>query len=154
MLSMLKAQMTQLVRQESAMPIATVAIYCAKVGNSRMMRPPGEYFEIYLHRAPIDMRRSCNGLAAIAREAIQVDPFGGALFIFLGRRFDSLKILYWERNVFATWWKRIESDEKYKWLRLLAENVVTLTTEQINRLPDGYDIWAKPHRMIKFSHIV
>lgn len=117
-----------------------------------MMRPVGDDLKIYLHRAPIDMRRGRNGLAAIAREAMQIDPFGGALFIFVGRRFDSLKILYWQRNGFALWWKKIESDEKYHWPRLLAEDVVTLTTEQLNWLLDGYDIWTQPHRMIKFLH--
>jgi transposase len=121
-------------------------------GDARMMRPAGEDLKIYLHRLPIDMRRGRNGLAAIAREAMQIDPFGGALFIFVGRRFDSLKILYWERNGFAMWWKRIESDEKYHWPRLLTEDVVTLTTEQINWLLDGYDIWTQPHRMIKYLY--
>lgn len=39
-------------------------------------------------------------------------PFGGALFIFIGCRFDSLK-MYWECKGFAMWWKRIESNENY-----------------------------------------
>jgi transposase len=117
-----------------------------------MMRPVGEGLRIYLHRAPIDMRRGRNGLAAIAREVMQADPFGGGLFLFVGRRFDSLKLLYWERNGFALWWKRIESDEKYHWPRMLEEDVVTLTTEQLNWLLDGYDIWTQPHQMLRFSH--
>jgi transposase len=118
-----------------------------------MMRPVGEELRIYLHRAPIDMRRGRNGLAAIAREVMQADPFAGGLFLFIGRRFDSLKLLYWERNGFALWWKKIESDEKYHWPRLLEEDVVTLSAEQLNWLLDGYDIWTQPHRMIRFSHV-
>ena len=65
------------------------------------MRPCGEDLRIYLHRAPIDMRKGRNALAALAQEVMKVDPFGGALFLYVGRRFNALKILYWERNGFA-----------------------------------------------------
>ena len=48
-----------------------------------MLRP--ETIErVYLHRAPVDMRRQRNGLAALAQEVIKVDPFCGALFCFIG----------------------------------------------------------------------
>jgi hypothetical protein len=40
------------------------------------------------------------------------------------------------------------------WPRLPAEDAVTLTAEQINRLLDGYDLWTQSHRMIKSSHII
>lgn len=117
-----------------------------------MMRPVGEDLKIYLHREPVDMRLGRNGLAALAQGMMRDELFLGALFIFIGRRFDAMKILYWERNGYAIWSKRIESQEKYPWPRLLQEDVVTLTTEQLNWLLDGYDIWAQPHRMIKYVH--
>ena len=118
-----------------------------------MMRPATEDLKVYLHRAPIDMRRGRNGLAALAREVMRQDPFSPALFVFIGRKHDALKILGWDRNGFAVWWKKIESDEKFHWPRWLEEDVVTLTVEQLNWLLDGYDVWAQPHRMIKFSHV-
>jgi transposase len=65
-----------------------------------MMRPVGDV-QVYLHRAPIDMRSGRNGLAAIAQEVIKADPFAGGLFLFIGKRFDALKILWWERNGFV-----------------------------------------------------
>lgn len=117
-----------------------------------MMRPCGEDLKIYLYGTPIDMRKGRNGLAALAQEAMKCDPFSGGLFLYVGRRFNALKILYWERNGFALWSKRIESGEKYHWPRLLEEEVVTLTVEQLNWLLDGYDIWTQPHRMLKFQH--
>jgi transposase len=137
------------VRQSAA---AAVAVDL-DVGSSVMMRAVGEDLKVYLHRAPIDMRRGRNGLAALAKEAMQLDPFSGALFIYVGRRFDALKILYWDKNGFALWWKKIESDEKYHWPRLLQQDVVTLTVEQLNWLLEGYDIWTQPHRMLKFAHV-
>ena len=118
-----------------------------------MMRPVGDV-KVYLHRAPIDMRTGRNGLAALVREGMQQDPFAAqALYVFIGRRYDALKILSWDRNGFAVWWKRIESDEKFHWPRMLDEEVITLSSEQLNWLLDGYDVWAAPHRMIRFAHV-
>ena len=92
-----------------------------------MMRPVGDA-KVYLHREPIDMRRGRNGLAALVREAMQQDPFAPeALYVFVGRRYDTLKILGWDRNGFSIWSKKIESDEKYRWPRMLEEAVVALT---------------------------
>jgi transposase len=123
------------------------------VGRSDMMRPNGD-LKVYLHREPIDMRRGRNGLAALVREGMQQDPFAAqALYVFIGRRYDALKILSWDRNGFAVWWKKIESEEKFHWPRLLDEAVITLSSEQLNWLLDGYDVWSAPHRMIKFSHV-
>jgi transposase len=100
---------------------------------------------VYLHRTPIDMRRGRSGLAALAKETMQLDPFSGALFIYIGLRFDALKILYWDKNGFALWWKKIESDEKYHWPRPLQQDVITLTVEQLNwllRIPAMADTWT------------
>jgi transposase len=123
------------------------------VGRGGMMRPVGDV-KVYLHRAPIDMRTGRNGLAALVREGMQQDPFAAqALYVFIGRRYDALKILGWDRNGYAIWQKRIESEEKFHWPRLLDEEVITLSSEQLNWLLDGYDVWSAPHRMIKFTHV-
>lgn len=122
-------------------------------GSAGMMRAVGDDLKVYLYRQPIDMRRGRNGLAALAREVMQVDPFSNALFVFIGRRFDTLKILHWDRNGFALWWKKIESDEKFHWPRLLQQEVIGLTVEQLNWLLEGYDVWAQPHRTMRFVHV-
>src|SRR5262249_45445181 len=90
-------------------------------GRGGMVGPCGADLKIYLHRAPIDMRKGRNALATLAQEVIKVDPFGGALFVYVGRRFNALKLIYWERNGFALWSKRIEGAEKYHWPRMLQE---------------------------------
>jgi hypothetical protein len=73
--------------------------------------------------------------------------------LFVGRGYDMLKILGWDRNGYAIWSKKIESDEKFRWPRMLDEAVITLTAEQLNWLLDGYDVWSAPHRMIRFTHV-
>ncbi len=63
---------------------------------------------VYLATAPADMRKSFDGLAALAQGTLQLDPFSGHLFVFANRRRDRIKVLYWDRDGFAVWAKRLE----------------------------------------------
>jgi hypothetical protein len=49
--------------------------------------------------------------------------------------------------------KVIESREKFHWPRLFQEDVVELTSEQLHWLMDGYDVWARPHKAVTFTHV-
>ena len=55
-----------------------------------------------------DMRKSLDGLSAMVREELGEDPLSGHLFIFRNRRGDRMKVLYWNTNGFALWYKRLE----------------------------------------------
>lgn len=115
------------------------------------MRPDRALERVYLHRAPIDMRKQIDGLAILAKDAMQLEPMSGALFVFINRRRNKLKILLWERNGFVIWYKRLERD-KFHWPRLRDEAVLTLSGEQLNWLLDGYDVWRmKAHEALHFS---
>jgi transposase len=63
---------------------------------------------VYLCFTPCDMRKSFDSLQALVREHLELDPFAGHLFVFTSRRKDRVKILYWDRNGFAAWSKRLE----------------------------------------------
>ena len=63
---------------------------------------------VYLCLTPCDMRKSFDSLQALVREHLQLDAFAGHLFVFTSRRKDRVKILYWDRDGFAVWSKRLE----------------------------------------------
>lgn len=119
-----------------------------------MLRPEGERLRVYLHREPVDMRKQRTGLAALVQEAMQEDPFqGDAIFGFIGKRYDRIKLLAWDQNGFVLWYKVIESREKFVWPRDSDEAVITLTAEQLNWLLDGYDVFRQPHRMLRLAYV-
>lgn len=118
-----------------------------------MLRPNAPDLRVYLHRAPIDMRRGRNGLAAIVREVMQQDPFQSAFFLFINKRRTALKLLSWDINGFGLYHKVIEGREKFPWPRLFEEEVLEMTSEQLHWLMDGYDVWSRPHKPVTFTHV-
>lgn len=115
-----------------------------------MLRPDPGIERVYLHRAPVDMRKQIDGLALLAKEVIELDPMSGAMFAFVNARRNKLKILVWERNGFIVWYKRLEQ-QRFHWPRT-GEAVITLSGQQLNWLLDGYDVWRmKAHEVLHFS---
>ena len=71
------------------------------IGLLRSMR-------VYVCTQPADMRRSFDGLCGMAEKLMKQDPLSGHLFVFRNRNRDRLKILYWDRDGLAIWYKRLE----------------------------------------------
>ena len=64
---------------------------------------------IFLCTTATDMRKSFDGLTGLVRSEFSREPNDGSLFLFINRRRDRIKILYWETGGFALWHKRLES---------------------------------------------
>jgi len=64
---------------------------------------------IYLHARPTDMRKSFDGLCVLVRGVFRADPLDGSLFLFVNRRGDRIKAMWWDRDGLALFYKRLES---------------------------------------------
>jgi transposase len=65
--------------------------------------------KIYLHRRPVDMRKSFDGLFAIVKNDLAMDVRNGGLFVFINLRRNRVKLMYWDKDGIAIWMKRLES---------------------------------------------
>lgn len=105
---------------------------------------------VYLHREPVDFRKSIDGLSLIVDQSMGLSVFEAALFVFCNKRRDKLKILYWDSSGFCLWYKRLEK-EKFKWPRKDDQEVITLSEEQLHWLLRGFDLsQLKPHQALKY----
>jgi len=64
---------------------------------------------IYLRTQPTDMRKSFDGLTGLVRSQFDLDPLDGSLFLFINRRGDRIKMLWWDRDGLALFYKRLEA---------------------------------------------
>lgn len=73
-----------------------------------MFFPEGQ-IRVQLFGQPVDMRKSFDGLSALAMHAMGFDPLSGALFVFVNRRATQIKVLYFDRSGYCVWAKRLEA---------------------------------------------
>lgn len=72
-----------------------------------MFFPEGQ-IRVHVYGRPVDLRKSYDGLYALARQELGQDPLNGRLFVFINRRATQMKVLYWDRTGFCVWAKRLE----------------------------------------------
>lgn len=107
------------------------------------------FSKILICREPVDGRKQINTLAHIVEQGLGEPLFDGSLFVFINRRRDLLKILYYDQTGFALWIKRLEK-EKFFWLKWPSSSGAnTVTSSQLSMLLEGYDIFkVKPHEKV------
>jgi transposase len=104
-----------------------------------MMHLPASV-RVYLCTAACDMRPSFDGLHALVTGAMQLDAFGGHLFVFSNRRRDRVKILYWDRDGFAVWAKRLEEGTYAMPFEDDGERRREITAQELGALLSGIDL--------------
>lgn len=93
---------------------------------------------VWLVAGVTDMRKSIDGLSAIVKYELGVNPLDPAIFVFCGRRKDRIKLLYWDVNGFWLLYKRLETGH-FRWPATGAESVL-LTRRQLAWLLDGLHV--------------
>ena len=93
--------------------------------------------KVYISCEKIDMRKSINGLAAIVQENFEMDAYTGALFVFMNGDKTKLKILQWDKDGFALYYKRREKG-KFYWPSFDGQSgTITISEGDLDRLLDG-----------------
>ena len=114
-----------------------------------MLRPKPEA-QVYLYSGVVDMRKSIDGLAAIVEQELELNPMTDILCVFCNRNRDKIKLLYWERNGFVLWYKRLEK-QRFTWLHSTADTLA-INGHELNLLLDGIDIFNnKPHKRLFYT---
>ena len=97
--------------------------------------------KIFLYGQAADLRRGYDGLAAIVQEAMEEDPLSGSLFVFVNKRANRIKLLYWNETGYAIWMKRLEVGT-FEVPRVGDDEspTVTITPSQLSLILDGIEL--------------
>lgn len=117
---------------------------------------------VYLCLDQVDFRKSIDGLSALVEQSLGLNPFAPALYVFMNRARTKVKVLYWHRNGFCLWYKRLEA-ERFAWPKFNASKgadaqrndaVVSISMQQFEWLLEGFDVWKiKPHKTLEFASV-
>jgi len=92
---------------------------------------------VYLSRGHVDMRKSINGLAAVVQGAFELDPFQDALFVFCNKDRNKIKVLFWDKDGFALYYKRRERG-RFCWPSFDGDQgTADASIQDLGRLLDG-----------------
>ena len=94
--------------------------------------------QVYVAVGFVDMRKSIDGLSILVAERFALDPFAGHMFAFSNRRRTVVKVLYWDRNGFCLWQKRLER-ERFRWPES-REQVLRIEQRELRWLLEGLEI--------------
>jgi transposase len=100
---------------------------------------PTRAVRIFVHREPVDMRKSFDTLAAVVREAMDNDVLRGDVFVFVGRRRHTAKVLWWDGTGMCLFAKRIgEGCFAAPWARP-GDGALRWTTSELALFLEGSD---------------
>ena len=117
------------------------------------MHPGCTIDQVYLYREPIDFRKAIDGLSALVELELGLSPFASALYVFTNRHRNKIKALYWHRNGFCLWQKRLERD-KFAWPKHAREVSRSISLQEFGWLLEGFDLWKNiPHKTLRFGSV-
>lgn len=94
--------------------------------------------KVYLCTLATDMRKSFDGLAQLVKQEMSKDVFSGELFVFFNRSGDRVKVLYWDRNGYCLWAKRLENG-RFRRPKLTGK-AAAMRLNELSLLLEGIDL--------------
>ena len=118
------------------------------------MRSLSTFKHVYICKDPVDGRKQINTLSVLVEADLGRSPLDGSLFVFINRRRDTLKMLYYDRTGFALWCKRLES-ATFRWLKWpQSRGAAEISSRHLEMLLDGFDVFStKPHEEKYYSRL-
>jgi transposase len=102
---------------------------------------------IFLYAPAVDLRKSFDGLSGIVTQAFpEEDLLSGHLFLFLNKRRDRIKLLYWDDGGLAIWYKRLEAGSFQLPSQAAAGATIELRSTQLAMLLGGIDLTSARQR--------
>jgi transposase len=103
--------------------------------------------KIYVATAPCDMRKQYDGLSLLVEQSLGKDPRSGHLFVAFNRRGDHVRILFWDRNGFALFGKRLERGRfRLPWHRDRTDASIELEAAELGLILEGIDLAGASRR--------
>lgn len=97
--------------------------------------------KIFVATAPCDMRKHYDGIALLVEQGLGKDPRSGHLFVTFNRRGDHVRILFWDRNGFAIFGKRLEKGcFRLPWDREHVGAAVEMEAAELGLILEGIDL--------------
>jgi len=106
---------------------------------------------IYVRPGATDMRKQINGLALIIEQLMAGNVFEPSLYLFCNGERRILKALYWDRNGFCLWQKRLEK-HRFPWPRNADAARREIDNEKLHMLLDGIDFWSA-HQELAYTQV-
>lgn len=108
--------------------------------------------KVYIALGQTDMRKSIDGLSILVSDKLDLDPFSGHMFVFCNKKKNIIKVLFWDRNGFCLYHKRLEKD-RFKW-PASKEEIMTVSTQELAWMMDGLSMHQiSAHKPLKYSEI-
>ena len=107
-------------------------------------------YRFFLRPGITDLRKGINGLSVLIQNSMEYDPFSQSLFLFCNREHKLLKTVYWDRNGFCLWQKKLQRN-KFPWPQS-EETAREIRFEELKMLLDGIDFF-NAHQKLSFSRV-
>ncbi len=105
--------------------------------------------QIYVYTVNVDMRKSINGLVVILVDVFHQNPQQGDLFVFTNKHHNKIKVLFWDKNGFVLYYKRLDKG-RFQYSYYIQDNQIIVTMTQFKALLIGLDFYLLGHYPVEY----